>query len=70
MILHMQPHVMLWEPFIRPSLKDMSTLIIKPIKGYEETASISYLDTWLWKPDCLCLPYTYLPQLQFLKYYM
>ena len=49
---------MLWEQFIRPNLKNMRTLVIKPHKGYENTAPLSYPDTWVRKPDCLHLPYT------------
>ena len=48
---------MLWEQFIRPSLKAMRTLLIRSIQGYGNTASLSYPDTWMRKPDCLHLPY-------------
>ena len=54
----MRAHFMLWEQFIRPNLKNMRTLVIKPHKGYENTAPLSYPDTWVRKPDCLHLPYT------------
>ena len=50
---------MLWEQFIRPSLKAMRTLVIRPLQGYGNTAPLSYLDTWVRKPDCLHLPYTF-----------
>ena len=54
---------MLWEQFIRPSLKAMRTLFIRPIQGCRNTASISYLDTWVRKSGCLHLPYTSVPLL-------
>ena len=57
MILRMRAHFMLWEQFIGPSLKAMRTLLIRPIQGYGITASLSYSDTWVRKPDCLHLPY-------------
>ena len=53
----MWAHFMLWEPFIGPCLKAMRTLIIRPTQGYRNTASLSYPDTWMRKPDCLHLPY-------------
>ena len=56
-ILHMRVHFMLWEQFIRPSLKAMRTLVIRPLQGYGNTASLSYPNTWVRKPDCLHLPY-------------
>ena len=49
---------MLWGPFIGPRLKAMRTLLIRPIQGYRKTASRSYPDTWVRKPDCLHLLYT------------
>ena len=55
----MQVHLMLWEQFIRPSLKAMRTLVIRPLQGNGNTASLSYPDTWVRKPDCLHLPYSY-----------
>ena len=57
MILLMQPHLMLWEPFIGPSLKAMRALLSRLIQGYGGTTSFSYPDTWVRKPDCLHLPY-------------
>ena len=48
---------MLWEHFIGPSLKAMRTLLIRPFQGCGNTASLSYPDTWVRKPDCLHLPY-------------
>ena len=53
----MWAHFMLWEPFIEPSLKAMRTLLNWPIQGYGKTASLSYPDTWVRKPDCFYLPY-------------
>ena len=50
---------MLWEQFIRPSLKAVRTLVIRPLQGYGNTASLSYPDTWVRKPDCLHLPYNF-----------
>ena len=35
----------------------MITLVIRPLQGYGNTASLSYPDTWVRKPDCLHLPY-------------
>ena len=55
-ILHMRAHFMLWEQFIRPGLKAVSTLVIRPLQGYGNTASLSYPATWVRKPDCLHLP--------------
>ena len=55
-ILRIRAHFMLWEQFIRPSLKAMRTLVIRPLQGYGNTASLSYPDTWVRKPDCLHLP--------------
>ena len=55
----MRTHFMLWEQFFRPSLKAMRTLVIRPLQGNGNTASLSYPDTWVRKPDCLHLPYTY-----------
>ena len=57
-ILRMRAHFMLWEQFIGPSLKAMRTLVIRPLQGLGNTASLSYPDTWVKKPDCLHLPYT------------
>ena len=31
----------------------MRTLVIRPLQGYGNTASLSYPDTWVKKPDCL-----------------
>ena len=56
-ILHMRAHFMLWEQFIRPGLKAVRTLVIRPLQGYGNTASLSCPDTWVRKPDCLHLPY-------------
>ena len=56
-ILYMRAYFTLWEQFIRPSLKTMRTLVIRPFQGYGNTASLSYLDTRVRKPDCLHLPY-------------
>ena len=53
----MQVHFMLWEQFIGSSLKAMKTLIIRPLQGYGNTASLSYPDTWVRSSDCLHLPY-------------
>ena len=53
----MQAHFMLRQQFIGPSLKAMRTLLIRPIQGYWKTASLSYPDTWVRKPDCLHLSY-------------
>ena len=50
---------MLWEQFIGPSLKTMRTLVIRPLQGYGNSASLSYPDTWARKPDCLYLPYSW-----------
>ena len=41
------------------SIKAMRTLHIRPIQGYGNTASLSYSDTWVGKPDCLHLSYTF-----------
>ena len=50
---------MLWEQFIRPSLKTMRTLVIRLLQGYYGNAvPLSYPDTWARKSDCLHLPYT------------
>ena len=49
---------MLWERFMGPSLKAVRTLPTRPIHSYGNTASLSYPDTWVRKPDCLHLPYT------------
>ena len=57
MILRVGAHFMLWEPFIGLSPKVMRTLLIRPIQGYGKTASLSYPDTWVRKPDRLHLPY-------------
>ena len=35
----------------------MRTLVIRPLQGYENTAPLSYPDTWVRKPDCIHLPY-------------
>ena len=35
----------------------MRTLVIRPLQGYGITASLSYPDTWVRKPDYLHLPY-------------
>ena len=59
MILCMRAHFMLWEQFIGPSLKAMRTIVIRPLQGYGNTAPLSYADTWVRKPDCLHLPYSY-----------
>ena len=56
-VLRMRAHFMLWE-VIRPSLKAMRILVIRPLQGYGNTASLSYPDTWVRKPDCLHLPYS------------
>ena len=53
----MRAHFMLWEPFIVPIHKAMSILLLRPIQGYGNTASLSYPDTWVRKPDWLHLPY-------------
>ena len=53
----MRAHFLLWEQFIRPSLKAMRILLIRPIQGYGDTASLSYPDIWVRKSDCLHLPY-------------
>ena len=58
MTLHIRAHFMLWEPFIGPSLKVMRTLLIRPIQGYDKTASLGHPDTWVRKPDCLHLPHS------------
>ena len=57
-ILHIRAHFMLWEQFIRSSLKAMRTLVIRPLQDYGNTAPLSYPDTWVRKPDCLHLPTT------------
>ena len=59
-ILRIRAHFMLLEQFIGPSLKAMRTLVIRPLHGYGNTASLSYPDTWVRKPDCLHLPYNLL----------
>ena len=51
---------MLWEQFMGPSLKAMRTVVIRPLQGYGNTASLSYPDTWARKPDCFHLPYIYI----------
>lgn len=38
---------MLWEQFIRPSLKVMRTLVIRPLQGYGNTETLSYPDRHL-----------------------
>ena len=53
----MRAYFMLWEQFIRPSLKAMRTLVNRPLQCYGNTALLSYPDTWVRKPDCLHLPY-------------
>ena len=53
----MQSHFMLWEQLIGPSLKAIRTLVIRALQGYGNTASLSYPDTWVRKPDSLHLPY-------------
>ena len=53
----MRAHFVLWEQFIRPSVKAIRTLVIRPLQGYGNTASLSYPDTWVRKPGCLHLPY-------------
>ena len=50
---------MLWEQFIRPSLKAMRTLVIRRLQGCGNTASLSYPDAWVRKPGCLHLPYSH-----------
>ena len=57
MILHMRAHFTLWEPFMGPSLRAVRTLVISPLQGYGDTASLSYPDTWVRKPDRLQFPY-------------
>ena len=59
MVLCMRAHFMLWEPFIVPIHKAMSILLLRPIQGYGNTASLIYSDTWVGKPDCLHLSYTF-----------
>ena len=54
----MLAHFMLWEQIIRPSLKAMRPLVIRPLQGFGNTASLSYPDTWVGKPNCLHLPYS------------
>ena len=56
MILHMRTYFMLREQFIGHSLKAV-TRLIRPLQGYGNTASLSYPDTWVRKPDYLQLPY-------------
>ena len=53
----MQVYFMLCEQFIRPSLKVMRTLVIRPLQGYGDTAPLSYPDPWVRKPDHLHLSY-------------
>ena len=60
-ILHMWARFTLWEQLIRPSLKAMGTLVIRRLQGYGNTASLSYPDTRMRKPDCLHLPYRHQP---------
>ena len=58
----MHANLMLEEQFIRPirpSLKAMGTLVIRPLQGYGNTASLSYSDPWVRKPDCLTYPTTF-----------
>ena len=38
----------------------MRMLVIRPLQGYGNTASLSYPDDWVRNPDCLHLPYTHL----------
>ena len=54
----MQAQFMLCEQFNRPSLKVTRTLVSRCLQGYRNTATLSYLDTWVRKQDCLHLPYT------------
>ena len=56
-ILRMRAHFMLWEQVIKPSLKATRTLLTRLLQGNGNTASLSYSDTWVRKPDCLHLPY-------------
>ena len=60
-ILRMRAYFTLWEHFIRPSLKALRTLVIRRLQGYGNTASLSYPDTRMRKPDCLHLPYRHQP---------
>ena len=41
-ILHMWAHFMVWGQFIRPSLKAMRTLVIRPLQSYGNTVSLNY----------------------------
>ena len=61
---------MLWEQFIGPSLKAMRTLLMRPLQSYGNTASLSYPDTWVRKPDCLHLPYKFLIRYTICKYFL
>ena len=56
-VLRMRAHFMLWEQFIRRSLKTMRILVIRPLQGYGNTAPLSYPDICVRKPDYLHLPY-------------
>ena len=58
----MRAHFTLCEQFIGPSLKAMRTLVIRPLQGYGNTASLSYPDTWMRKPDNLHLPCSGFPK--------
>ena len=42
---------------MRPSPEAMRTLIIRCLQGCGNTASLSYPETWVRKPDCFHLPY-------------
>ena len=56
---------MLWEQFIRPSLKAMRTLYISPLQRYGNTASLGNPDTCVRRPDCLHLTYTNVSDAEF-----
>ena len=57
-LLCRRAHFTVREHFMRPSPEAMRTLIIRCLQGCGNTASLSYPDTWVRKPDCLHLPYT------------
>ena len=61
----MWAHFMLWEQFIRASLKAMRTLYISPLQRYGNIASLGNPDTCVRRPDCLHLTYTNLSDAEF-----
>ena len=66
----MQAHFMLREQFTGPSFKAMRTVVIRRLQGYGNTASLSYPDTWVRKPDRLHLPSTCFLPILFLAFFL